>query len=191
MVPTTRNLTAPPTPTNFHETLTTIILCSTNCEDKICDIKQFFWMTFAWYQFKIWEPGDFMHESHDMTYFPKSHHEIPWHSPLFRISLTIFQIPWLFPDLQKIKFYWLFPDVWQPWSEAKLSDFGISGNKHWFVRLGSTHEFSNFGMSKSQVEIKPPGDEAKIFWEHYINTMAPCITRAPFINIINWLLLYL
>ena len=33
----------------------------------------------------------------------------PWHSPLFRISLTLFQIPWQFPDLEKINFSLTFP----------------------------------------------------------------------------------
>ena len=32
-----------------------------------------------------------------------------WHFPLFRISLTIFQIPWQFPDLEKINFSLTFP----------------------------------------------------------------------------------
>ena len=33
----------------------------------------------------------------------------PWHLPRFRISLTIFQIPWQFPDLEKIRFSLTFP----------------------------------------------------------------------------------
>ena len=33
----------------------------------------------------------------------------PWHLPLFIISLTLFQIPWQFPDLEEIKFSQTFP----------------------------------------------------------------------------------
>ena len=40
----------------------------------------------------------------------------PWHLPLFRISLTLFHIPWQFPDLEKNK---MFPDVWQPWARRR------------------------------------------------------------------------
>ena len=64
-----------------------------------------------------------MNENYDMTYFSKSKYGFPWHLPLFRISLTIFQIPWQFPDLEK-KIPWLFPDVWQPcpWWSFLLAD---------------------------------------------------------------------
>ena len=47
-----------------------------------------------------------MSENYNMTYFSKSLHEIPWHLPPFRISLTFFQIPWPWKKKFSLTFPW-------------------------------------------------------------------------------------
>ena len=90
-----------------------------------------------------------------------------WHLPLFRISLTFFQIPWQFPDLEKIFFPWLFPDVWQPWSRftfacgtdfVRLASSLQSRNStiiHQYFPVRMRRYISNFVKAKSVSIFKP------------------------------------
>ena len=62
----------------------------------------------------------------------------PWHLPLFRISLTIFQIPWQFPDLEKIKFPPTFP-----WRVATLARFKVN----WMKIFSENARKHNIGLT--------------------------------------------
>ena len=56
----------------------------------------------CFYEWKLWKDTLFKIPTWNSLTFP-------WHLPLFRISLTSFQIPWQFPDLEKMKFSLTFP----------------------------------------------------------------------------------
>ena len=85
-----------------------------------------------------------MNENYDIIYFLKSIHEIPWHLPLFKISLTFFKIAWLFPD------------AWQPcrmfappFVQAQIKE-NIKTPRHWPLWEESTGDRRTHQHAKSQ-----------------------------------------
>ena len=132
-----------------------------NCEDKICDIKQLWgddfrmipgpleiplWAgmirslvyhlrTRQFYAWKSW---------YDMLFKIPQRNSLtfPWYLSLFRIS----QIPWQFPDLEKIKFSLTFP-----WRVATL--FTVT-SKIWMLCAGVATEHTTIASTADDVFVR-------------------------------------
>ena len=92
------------------------------------------------YEWKLWHDILFkIHTLNSLTF--------PWHLPLFRISLTFFQIPWQFPDLEKINFSLTFP-----WRVATLLLKAISTGPDPTI---SPHSW-NFTHNTTHLQVTPP-----------------------------------